>query len=389
MISQHQQQQEAYANFINSINSDETKREYNLKLKYFMRFCNKPTYSDMLLTSENELESRIRDYIVYLRHDRKLAPATVSSYIAPIIHFYEMNSLSVHWKRLKKFKAKSRAIVEDKPYTKEQIKKLVEAAPMRDKAMILLMASSGMRRGALSTIRLKDIDRIEKYHILKFRVYTNEQESYVTYCTPECTQYIDEYLRWRERLGEKFTPNTPLFRVKFDSITQINRPKPISPFTITFIIHSLLDRTGVRVPGTNHKQRTELMQTHGFRKFFKTTGINAGVHPLYSEYLMGHKSGLTKSYFKPTDQELLEGNDKALGYLAAINDLTINEEHRLTKKVNELQLKNDQIMELEKQHRRELASIQNQMSQIFAMIRQNPKLAKIKPQVLLNKELGA
>ena len=46
-------------------------------------------------------------------------------------------------------------------------------------------------------------------------------------------------------------------------------------------------------------------------------------------------------------------------------------------------------MELEKQHRKELESVQNQMSQIFAMIRQNPKLAKIKPQVLLNKELGA
>ena len=112
------------------------------------------------------------------------------------------------------------------------------------------------------------------------------------------------------------------------------------------------------------------------------------MNPLYSEYVMGHRSGLTKSYFKPTDQELLEGNDKALGYVAAINDLTINEENRLTKKVNELQLKNDQIVELERQHRKELENVQNQMSQIFAMIRQNPKLAKIKPQVLLNKELG-
>lgn len=108
---------------------------------------------------------------------------------------------------------------------------------------------------------------------------------------------------------------------------------------------------------------------------------------MYSEYLMGHRSGLTKSYFKPTDTELLEGNDKALGYVAAINDLTINEEHRLSKKVNELQLKNDQIVEMEKQHRKELESVQNQMSQIFVMIRQNPKLAKIKQDALLNKKI--
>ena len=66
------------------------------------------------------------------------------------------------------------------------------------------------------------------------------------------------------------------------------------------------------------------MQTHGFRKFFKTTCITAGMNPLYSEYVMGHRSGLTKSYFKPSDTELLEGNDKALGHIAVIPYLTIN-----------------------------------------------------------------
>jgi hypothetical protein len=66
---------------------------------------------------------------------------------------------------------------------------------------------------------------------------------------------------------------------------------------VTEIIHNLLDHTGVRAPNET-RQRTELMQTHGFRKFYKPTCINAGVHPLYSEYLMGHRSGLTKSDFK-------------------------------------------------------------------------------------------
>jgi hypothetical protein len=56
---------------------------------------------------------------------------------------------------------------------------------------------------------------------------------------------------------------------------------------VTEIIHNLLDHTGVRAPNET-RQRTELMQTHGFRKFYKPTCINAGVHPLYSEYLMGH-----------------------------------------------------------------------------------------------------
>ena len=130
------------------------------------------------------------------------------------------------------------------------------------------------------------------------------------------------------------------------------------------------------------------MQTHGFRKFFKTICINAGMNPLYSEYVMGHRSGLTKSYFKPTDQELLEGSDRALGYAAVINDLTINEEHRLAKRVTELQFKNDQIMELERRHRKDLEAVQNQMAQMMQMIRHNPKLAHVKPESLLKKSIS-
>ena len=120
---QKQQQQaeaeEAYSNFINSINSDITRKEYNLKFDYFMQFCSVKDHEGMLLISESDLESKIRNYIVYLRYDRKLSPGTVSAYLPPIIHFYEMNGFTLHWKRLNKFKAKHYNIVEDRPYTRE------------------------------------------------------------------------------------------------------------------------------------------------------------------------------------------------------------------------------------------------------------------------------
>ena len=115
-----------------------------------------------------------------------------------------------------------------------------------------------------------------------------------------------------------------------------------------------------------------------FRKFFNTTCINAGMNPLYSEYVMGHKSGLTKSYFKPTDQELLEGNDKALGYVAAINNLTINEEYRLHKKIDELTKKKDEIELREIKHREELKSMREEMENRFQQILTKIDLTKIK-----------
>ena len=384
---QLQRQEEAYSNFINSINSEETRREYHTNFSYFMKFCQKTTHQDMLLVPVAELESTIRDYIVHLRHHRRLSPSTVSSYISPIIHFYEMNGVIINWRRLKKFRAKYYSVIEDRPYNRDQIKTLVDAASLRDKCIILVMCSAGLRRGAVPHLRIRDLEKIDKYGLYRINVYKKEQEQYTTFCTPECASYIEQYLDRRKRLGEQLKPNSPLFRLEYDTVTQVNRPKAVSQWVVSFTINQLLDKTGVRARSAEINQKTELMQTHGLRKFFKTTCINAGMNPLYSEYLMGHRSGLTKSYFKPSDMELLEGNDKALGYVSTINDLTINEEHRLTKKVNELQSKNDQIMELERQHKKDLERVQNQMAQMMQMIQHNPRLAHVKPESLIKKSI--
>jgi integrase len=212
---------EAYLNFISSLDSEITKDSYRYSLSNFMQFSKLTNYNQLLTYNTQKLEGVIRDYIIHMRQDRKLSPATVSSRIAAVNHFLEMNDIVINLKKIKKFEGKFRNIIEDKPYTRQQIKRLVDIASMRDKAIILLMASSGMRRGALSHLRLRDMERIEKYGLLKFNVYKKDQESYITYCTPECTKAIDQYLRWREKLGEIFTPNTPLFRAIFDAVTQV------------------------------------------------------------------------------------------------------------------------------------------------------------------------
>jgi hypothetical protein len=59
-------------------------------------------------------------------------------------------------------------------------------------------------------------------------------------------------------------------------------------------------------------------------------------YTLYVEMLLGHDIALKGSYFKPMVRDLLEGNEKMLGYVAAVDALTINEENRLKKQVVEL-----------------------------------------------------
>ena len=166
-IQQMANQSEAYRNFIDSINSEAFRYEYAKNIRYFLDFTGAGDYDSLLEIDQQQIETKIRDYIVYLRQTKRLAPATVSNYVSPIVHFFEMNNYILNWKRLKKFKAKHRPVVEDKAYTREQIKKLVEVAPLRDKAIILLMASSGMRRGAVPVIRLRDIERVENIRYSK------------------------------------------------------------------------------------------------------------------------------------------------------------------------------------------------------------------------------
>ena len=147
-----------------------------------MSFCKITDHEDMLslaITAKPHV-LMIRDYIIYLRRDRNLSPATISSYIAPISHFYQMNDVTINWKKLNKFKAKHYSVTEDKPYTRKQIKTLVDAPSLRDKCIILTMASAGLRRGAIPHLRLRDITKIDKYNLYRINVYKKEQEQYIT-----------------------------------------------------------------------------------------------------------------------------------------------------------------------------------------------------------------
>ena len=96
---------------------------------------------------------------------------------------------------------------------------------------------------------------------------------------------------------------------------------------------------------------------------------------------MGHSIGYDDNYFKPSYNDILEE------YLSAVDWLTINEENRLKKKVNELTKKQDEIEVMKQRHQQEIDDIRKQMNQIMLMIQQNPTLAQIKPEALVKKRI--
>jgi integrase len=349
----------AYRNFINTVDSEATKESYEYVLSKFMQYNNVDSYDKLLLFEPKILEGLISGYITHLRVDKRLSYNSINLYYAAISHFYQMNDTILNWKKLTKFKGKKRLVVEDEPYSKEQIRQLLDFADLRLKCIILLMCSAGLRRGAIPKLRIKDLKKIEKYGLYRILIYKNESESYNTFCTPECTKILEQYFEWRAMQGETLTDTTPVIRKEFNSLN-VARPEAITVYTIDWLIGKLLDKSCIRPKIDNKlKKRTFIMQNHGFRKYFETTAKLAGMDSLLIDRCMGHKTGLHDSYSKLNEEQTLEGNGNMIGYVGAIDDLTINEEHRLQRKVQEMQV----------QHTEEWESLRREMAEVKKNLR--------------------
>jgi len=271
-----------------------------------------------------------------------------------------MNDIAgLNWKKISSFIGENIKTIKDRPYTKEEISKLLDATQdKRLKIAILLMCGSGLRIGSISELKLGSLEPISKYGIYQITVYENTKQEYITSCTPECASVINSYLEYRKRNGDRLKPSEPLLRDEFDINDQIRAasPKTLSTFSLRARIFTLLVSSGLRERKPElekvsdgekeqetrplHKRR-EVMQCHGLRKFFSTTCTLQGLPPLTAEVLMGHKAlGITGVYFKPTPNDLLEGNDKMLGYSNVMKFLTISDENKLRLEVEELSVKN-------------------------------------------------
>jgi integrase len=197
------------------------------------------------------------------------------------------------------------------------------------RAVILILGSSGIRVGALPSLKLRNlIDH-------KLTIYENFSEEYLTFITPECKKAVDVYLDMRSRFGEKLNDESVLIREQFDirDVFQIENPKQISRDAIQWMITDVANRSGVRNPN--------IPIAHGFRKFFTTQLINSKINPEIREMLLGHKIGLASSYYRPTGQEMLEE------YQKAEDSLTIDPSNKLRKKIETLTVEKSRLDRIE------------------------------------------
>jgi integrase len=387
-------QHPAYILFISSLNSPSTKNNYSLNLAKFLNTeanCNL-TLDQVLAKNVKTLEMEIIALLIKLKNEDKLSSSSSRVFLAAVMHFFSINDVVLNRKKIKKFLGEHENKFEYRSYTHDEIKRLLDISDERDKAIILLMVSTGMRVGALPELKLKHLkrwptDSLGENYVYQIDVYSSSQKHrYITFCTPECAKSIDTYLQLRVRCGEniKFDKdvggwkdgNIPLLIKQFNKSDNFHPIKTIKRenISIKLVIHKL-QKLGIRDKklttesmshGSFARYKHELHPCHSFRIFAVTQMQRARVDKTIREMLVGHSTGLDSAYYKHNIEDMLQE------YLKAVDILTINNEHRLQEQLNHYKQKSQGVEEIRQQlnakHEKDMQLFKEEMESKFQQL---------------------
>ena len=319
------------------IQSPHTLIAYRRNFKHFMEHVKIHDLQVLLEYSPKVIESFIIDYVKHLRDSERLKRMSIEVHIAAVLHFFDMNDFPISIasrKKFKRFLPPDESTHEDRPYTTEEIQQILDKCyDERSRIIILLMVSTGMRIGAIHTLQIGDLTPVtlpglgQDFELYKIQVYArSKHDRYYTFCTPETKLAIDSYLvGYRKRFGEDITnKRSPLIREQFniDDNIRIHSPRFLSKRMIVHLLEQTLKRSGIK--------NSEVMRSHGFRKYYVTQSIKAKVDYNAREYLVGHRLPHDDPSYDRTSEE-----DRLSEYTKVIDLLTIAQEHRLRKQVQD------------------------------------------------------
>ncbi|HEY7109101.1 MAG TPA: tyrosine-type recombinase/integrase [Nitrososphaeraceae archaeon] len=340
---------ELYSNFINSLRSKATKEGYDYMLNKFMQFHRIPegNYSALMVSTREAKEQLIKSYVLYLVGKKNASTSYIKMTMSTLKNFYEMNDVEdINWRKLKRFMGEETPTNDTKCYTHEQILTLISnAKSSKLKCAVLLMASAGLRIGALESIKVGHLERRDNLYKVSVYKGLKGKGSYFTFCSPETATQIDSMLDQRRRAGEKIDDNSPLLRRDYDSSFLEQARNNVLPWRSAAVhrgVYDLLVATGLTTVDHTAYRRKDVKMSHGLRSFFVKQLVNANIHDIIIKKLTGHAPGrdMTQLYSKQTEEELLSN------YLLAVDNLTINPENRLRRKVQKLEVERTEIQSL-------------------------------------------
>jgi integrase len=250
-------QGESFELFSAAIRSPATRDPYERKLLGFLRRTNlsPDAFAQFAKDNPSAAEKKI---ISLLSQDRlkiergEITAGTVNNWLKAVRLFLEMNDVVLNWKKIKRMLPTIRRYALDRVPTLEELREILDAADIRGKALTLVLVSSGIREGAVPSLRVShysklrmpvsdtgssdlnsiNISNSNNNNIIsnrgqqlvagKLAIYHGEPEGYSAFISPEACIALDRYLDFRREHGEQINDSSPLFRDKFDPVEALD-----------------------------------------------------------------------------------------------------------------------------------------------------------------------
>src|SRR6266487_4444085 len=102
----------------------------------------------------------------------------MANYRHALKHFYEMNDIALNWKKISKFAQMEEDKTlrqKDRAYTHQEIQQILDCSNEKVKAIILLLRSTGVRVGAIRSLCIRHLTRIEEYNLYQLLIYPGQR----------------------------------------------------------------------------------------------------------------------------------------------------------------------------------------------------------------------
>ncbi len=352
---------------------------------------------DEALKAKLDWEGVLNEFIAWLLYDRGVARTTALNYFKGVKKWLQVNLPkdewnSIDWRNIEK--PRTWRVERERIPEKETLKLIMQVANPRDRAVIALAVSSGLRQSTILNLKLKNIKVYENGKITSLLQFLRENmepssgavgvvvvepeiakerpEKYMTFCTHEALKYILTYLKMRLKSGENLTESSYLI------VDRSKRKMKAHALKCQWI--RLLERAG-----KNFKHRKwHLFRFHTLRKYFSTWTKLSGVDPWVVEAWMGHKAGIHQVYFLSGIEDLENPvliERLVEEYRKAIPALTIFTEEEKIRELEqrleqEIKEQNEKLKKIEEKYKREIMELQLMVKQLIKKIEEMEKHAK-------------
>lgn len=339
--------------FLELYRNDNTRWGYQSVLHIFVEFIYKIERKGNRITNEekahfSELINRYftenRDYyddiLKFAASLNDKPPKTAKAYIIGVKEFFAFNGTELtqrQWKTitLKLPKGGARTIEKDMENT--IISQILQHTDLKGKALILILASSGMRLNEALSITISDIDLKANPAMITIRgEYTKTGDYRFTFISREAIEALTEWLKVREQyLQSSANRNNGLVQhgKATPKTTKDDRIFPFSDKVAEQLWTTALTNSGLLSidKSTNRKQ----LRLHQLRKFFRSQ-LALGCPVDIVEALMGHEGYLTDAYRRYTKSQMAEYYSKNEHYITIAQNQSIEQiKKEITSEMNE------------------------------------------------------